>query len=279
MNTVSIATRYLDLVKASVLGELYVENELRILYLRECAANGETPDPYVLRDILTRRAEMATEYQTLRAVGKGYRSLQNLGFQHTMIGRARLEHVHDCLRVLDDDGVPGDLIECGVWRGGTCVFMRAYLAACDIPDRTVWVADSFAGLPPPTHPVDAGLDLSQDKYPMLAIDDETVATIFRRYGLLDDRVRFLKGWFRDTLPSAPIAQLALLRLDGDLYESTMDTLDALYDRVAPGGFVIVDDFGAVDQCRRAIEAFRHRHAISAPITAIDWTGVYWRKPA
>ena len=106
---------------------------------------------------------------------------------------------------------------------------------------------------------------------------EEVQENFRRYSLLDDQVRFLKGWFCDTLPKAPIGQLAVLRLDGDLYESTMDGLNALYSKVSPGGFVIVDDYGDFAPCRNAVNEFRQLHGINEPIEKIDWTGVFWRK--
>jgi O-methyltransferase len=90
-------------------------------------------------------------------------------------------------------------------------------------------------------------------------------------------VQFLKGWFKDTLPQAPIERLAVARLDGDMYESTMTAIEALYPKVQPGGFVIVDDYGAVPACKRAIEDYRARFGITEPIETIDWTGVYWRK--
>jgi O-methyltransferase len=112
---------------------------------------------------------------------------------------------------------------------------------------------------------------------VLAVPLENVKEIFERYGLLDDQVRFLKGWFRDTLPNAPIEKLAILRLDGDMYESTMDVLRNLYYRVSAGGFVIVDDYGAYSACRKAVHDFRAEHGVSEPIQEIDWTGVYWRK--
>lgn len=273
-----LALPYLNLVKSSVLGELYDENELRILYLRDCAARGEPPEETVLRDIARRRPAMADEYRQERLVGRLYeRALKNLGYQHTMIGRARLESLEQCLETVMADKIPGDLIECGVWRGGACVFMRAFLMARGVRDRIVWLADSFAGLPSPTRPEDAGLDLSATTHPMLAIDDDTVRDVFERYGLLDDQVRFLKGWFKDTLPRAPIERLAILRLDGDLYESTMDALEALYDRVSPGGFVIVDDYGVLPPCRQAVHEFRDRRGIDDPLVMEDWSGVHWRK--
>jgi hypothetical protein len=139
------------------------------------------------------------------------------------------------------------------------------------------VADSFQGLPAPTLKEDEGLDLTAARYPMLAIDLETVRDLFERYGLLDDQVRFLPGWFKDTLPSAPIRKLSLLRLDGDMYESTMDALNALYDKVAEGGFVIVDDYGVLPQCKRAVTEFREARGISDAIVEVDWTGAFWRK--
>jgi O-methyltransferase len=141
---------------------------------------------------------------------------------HTMIGFKRLANLRMCVETVLQDDVPGDLIETGVWRGGATIFMRAILKAACVTNRIVWVADSFAGLPPPdteNYPHDAGITLH--RFPQLAVSLERVQENFRRYGLLVDRVRFLKGWFRDTLPSAPIERLAVLRLDGNLYESTI----------------------------------------------------------
>jgi predicted O-methyltransferase YrrM len=112
----------------------------------------------------------------------------------------------------------------------------------------------------------------------LRVDLESVRANFAHHGLLDAQVKFLPGWFQDTLQTAPIAQIAVLRLDGDMYESTWLALEALYDRVAPGGFVIVDDYGAIQACRQAVEDFRARRGITAPIETIDWTGRFWRVP-
>jgi hypothetical protein len=269
---------YLDLLKKSVLGELYSENEVRILYLKSCLAGQESFDQGVFLDVRRKRGALYEEYMRLRETGINYgRTIGNLGFQHTMIGRRRLENIEFCLSEVLAKNVPGDCMECGVWRGGAVIFMRGYLAAHGIEDRIVWVADSFQGVPKPSQEEDAGLDLSAERYPMLAIDLETVRDLFQRYGLLDDRVRFLAGWFKDTLPTAPIEKLALLRLDGDLFESTRDALEALYDRVSPGGFILIDDYGCLPQCRLAVTAFRERRAIAEPIQEVDWTGAFWRK--
>jgi O-methyltransferase len=200
------------------------------------------------------------------------------GLADTMVGMKRLDNLHACLRSVLADGVPGDFIETGVWRGGSSIFARGFLAAHGVTDRRVFVADSFAGLPPPDvdqWPADRG-DVHHTHAPILAVSQQEVEANFRRYGLLDEQVVFLKGWFKDTLPSAPIDRLAVLRLDGDMYGSTMDALNALYRKLSPGGFCIVDDY-ALPGCRQAIDDYRREHGIVEPIEVIDWTGVFWRK--
>ena len=199
---------------------------------------------------------------------------------HTMVGRGRLDNVHECLEAVIADGVPGDFVETGVWRGGVCVFARGVFKAHGITDRRVWVADSFQGLPvagPGSHPLDQHMSLHRANG-VFGVPEDTVREVFRRYGLLDEQVGFLPGWFRDTLPSAPIERIAVLRLDGDLYESTMDALTWLYPKVSPGGFVIIDDY-PLPACRRAVHEFRQAQGIEEPILPADLTAVYWRRQA
>ncbi|HEV3086760.1 MAG TPA: TylF/MycF family methyltransferase [Candidatus Elarobacter sp.] len=199
---------------------------------------------------------------------------------HTMIGMKRLQNIKMCAETVLGDNVPGDFMETGVWRGGAAIFMRAILRAHGVTDRIVWLADSFEGLPPPNpegYPKDAGDP--HHTIGFLAVSLDEVKTNFARYGLLDDQVRFLKGWFRDTLPTAPPERLAVLRLDGDMYESTWDALVNLYDKLSPGGFLIVDDYGAIEACRHAVNDFRRLRNIGEEIHEIDWTGVYWRRAA
>jgi O-methyltransferase len=199
-------------------------------------------------------------------------------FAHTMIGLKRLESIKNRVEIVLTEGVPGDFIETGVWRGGASIFMRAILLAYGVKDRTVWVADSFQGLPAPDaekYPADKEARWHVPEF--LAISLEQVQENFAKYNLLDEQVRFLKGWFKDSLPKAPINQLALIRLDGDMYESTMDALTNLYPKLSTGGFVIVDDYGSVEACRQAITDFRSKHGITAPLLETDWAEVYWRK--
>jgi len=198
----------------------------------------------------------------------------------TMVGMKRLDNLQGCIEVALRDGVPGDLVETGVWRGGAAILMRAVLKAYRDTTRNVWVADSFAGLPRPSatdFPQDEG-DRHWMLAPYLAVSLDRVRQNFARYGLLDEQVRFLPGWFSETLPTAPIEAIAVLRLDGDMYESTMVGLTSLYHKVSSGGFVIVDDYGALPMCRKAVEDFRSAQGIATPIAPVDWTGVYWRKP-
>jgi O-methyltransferase len=197
---------------------------------------------------------------------------------HTMIGLKRIENLQFCVEDVLQKGVPGDLIETGVWRGGATILMRGILKAYGVGDRRIWVADSFEGLPEPDakkYPADAGD--THHKLEMLAVSLEEVKTNFEKYSLLDDQVCFLKGWFKDTLPKAPIQQLAVIRLDGDMYESTMDGLIHLYPRLSPGGYLIVDDYGVVPSCRKAVEDYRQTHGIKEAIQPIDGWGVFWRR--
>ena len=197
---------------------------------------------------------------------------------HTMIGIDRLKTILACLEDVIGNRVPGDLIETGVWRGGACIFMRAILKAHGILDRRVWVADSFRGLPVPDeskYPYDTGLDFSG--YEEVAVSLGEVKKNFERYGLLDECVQFLPGWFKDTLPDAPIDRLAVLRLDGDLYESTTNALESLYPKLSIGGYVVVDDYGVLVACRQAVHDFRDAHGIHDEITWVDESEIFWKR--
>jgi hypothetical protein len=197
----------------------------------------------------------------------------------TMIGLRRLENVEACTLRVIEDGIPGDLVEAGVWRGGASILMRAVLKAYGDRTRRVWLADSFCGLPAPDpvrYPRDIGDMLHT--FACLAVSLPEVKRNFTRYGLLDDQVCFLEGWFKDILPTAPINQIAVLRLDCDMYESTTEVLVHLYDRVSPGGYVIIDDYGCIANCKAAVDYFRQSRRITDPIQQIDWSGIFWRRP-
>jgi hypothetical protein len=196
----------------------------------------------------------------------------------SMIGARRMQNVRtECERVLRD-GVPGDFMETGVWRGGACMMMRAVLKAYGIADRRVLAADSFAGFPPPAEGApDAGVELWAN--PAFAVPLDEVKAAFARYHLLDEQVVFLEGFFKDTLPSAPVAALAVLRLDGDMYESTWEGLASLYHKLSPRGALIVDDYFLFEAQRQAVDEFRAAHGVADPIIQVDHFGGYWIKSA
>jgi O-methyltransferase len=196
----------------------------------------------------------------------------------SMIGLKRLDNIQYCVETIIKEGIEGDLIETGVWRGGACILMRAILAVHGITNRKVFLADSFEGLPIPDdkkYPADKGNRHYTEKF--FAVSQKEVELNFNKYGLLDDQVVFLKGWFKDTLPSAPIDKLAVLRLDGDLYASTIEALTHLYPKLSIGGFCIIDDYGALTSCKKAVDDFRQANGIGPDMKVVDWTGRYWRK--
>lgn len=292
MKKTTLTAQYLDLLKKSLLNELYVENEARLLYTFDRMLNKQPLDfndyfnitriePALIDTLLrNKQTGLITVLQFIDADGRIQKAddLRNITeLSHTMIGRDRLENVQFCVEKVLEDEVKGDFIETGIWRGGTCIFMQGLLVAYGATDRTVWAADSFEGVPAPTLPQDEGFDLSPNVLPVLAVSLEEVTKLFQRYGLLGENVKFLKGWFKDTLAVAPIGQLAILRLDGDLYESTMDALVPLYDKVSRGGFVVVDDYGSCPPCKRAIDDFRSQRGIADELHEIDIQSVYWRK--
>ncbi len=283
--------RYLELLKQSLLNELYPELEAQLLqvvlnlaYRRELAFETiwqAREDAGLLAAIGSAREGGDTV--TLRGLDElgvevDRPELRNYSeFAHTMIGRARLDHLQWCVEQVLQEGISGDLMEAGVWRGGACILMKGVLACHGDTKRKVWVADSFQGVPAPSAAQDAGYDMSATRLPVLAVSAEAVRALFARYRLLDERVRFIEGWFDQSLAQADPPALSLLRIDADLYQSTWDVLHALYARVAPGGFVIVDDYRILPPCREAVDQFRSLYRISDPIEIIDGHAIFWRK--
>ncbi len=270
-----LADLYIQTVKAAILNDLYPEAEAERAHLLRVAEGAAAFDAAAFHSGATADQGVLAAIDQAHQGGRhmdGMLKFATIGA--SMVGRLRLDNLRFCLETALVDNVPGDFMECGVWRGGACAFAKAVLTAHG-SDRAVWVADSFEGLPPPANAADT-VDLQTSKYPMLAISEQRVRAIFERLGLLDDRVHFLKGWFSDTLKTAPVDTLAVLRLDGDYYDSTMDALQALYAKVSPGGFVIIDDYGALEPARRATHDYRDANAIIADIIDIDGIGAYWR---
>jgi hypothetical protein len=247
MNEMRLINKYLNLLEASLVGTLYKD---------------PPSDPWA-----------GTTYNpALRSLGRDWPALAQ-----TMIGSARMGNLRSACETSILDGVPGDFIETGVWRGGACIFMKGIIEAYGERERRVFVADSFMGLPEPDaqkYTADAGD--THHTHKQLAVSRKDVEDNFKSYQLLDDRVIFLEGWFKDTLHRAPIEKLAVLRVDGDMYESTIQAMDALYAKLSPGGFLIVDDY-FLAPCAQAINEFRAKHGINEIMLPIDGMGIYWRR--
>ncbi|MEA2999604.1 MAG: O-methyltransferase [Sphingomonadales bacterium] len=270
----TVREAYLGLLKQAVANLLYPELEVAIDFLEEGGDGLRGVElQRAIRDVRLRRADAFDALIDAKQHGWAIRHA------HTMIGLFRLANLERCAERLFADGIAGDFLEAGVCRGGAAIFLRGLQVAHGEAGRRLWVVDSFEGVPPPTAEPDRayGINLEEARQPWIACDLASVREHFRRYGLLGPEVRFVPGLVEDTLPGAPIGDLALLRLDVDLYSATEQCLESLYDKLVPGGFLIVDDYGALQCCRDAVDGFRARRGIAEPIERIDNTGIYWRK--
>lgn len=266
-------------------------NELYIDLMKKTLTNTIHTENYQYTKLATSKHPIIIFFKTLNRILniKNFEIRKRVDFEmvrlgriwpdnaETMVGMERLNNIEYCVREIVKDNIEGDFVETGVWRGGVVIFLNALMKALDIKDKVIWAADSFEGIPKPSGKYEADLGDEHYKLPEIAVSLESVKQNFENYNLLNDNVKFLKGWFKDTLPAAPIEKISLLRLDGDLYESTMDSLNNLYHKLSPGGFLIIDDYFGVPTCKKAIDDFRKEHNITEEIYTIDWTGAYWRK--
>jgi O-methyltransferase len=199
-----------------------------------------------------------------------------------MTGLLRLEDLQQLVEQVVNERIEGDLIEVGSWRGGASILMRAALDALGAEERRVWVADSFKGFPAPERQAAAPARYPATVEPYLAAFDFLAAPLdevkqnFARFGC-DRGVEFVEGFFADTLPRLQGRRWSLVRLDADTYDSTMLALSCLYPGLSAGGHLVVDDYGALEECRAAVEDFRSESRIEAPLEAVDEHCVRWRK--
>jgi hypothetical protein len=197
----------------------------------------------------------------------------------TCIGELGLDTLLSCMQAVQNEGVPGDFLEAGVWKGGVTIFMKAFLNAVGDENRKVYVADSFQGWPEVVNDPDAAV-CNNISLPWIVVSKSEVEDNFRRFDLLDDRVEFIEGFFHESLKNAPVEKLAILRLDSDLYESTKISLEELYPKLSVGGYVIIDDYGLFASCDRAVHEFRKEQGITDTMLEQypgGGPGVYWKK--
>jgi predicted O-methyltransferase YrrM len=238
---------YLDMVRRCVVGLIYRDANMA---------------PWEKQEFLPKNREEGWDWPSMA---------------HTMTGNKRIKNLKVLAETLIQDQIPGDFIETGVWRGGSCIFMAAILKAHGITDRRVWVCDSFAGLPEPDakYPADTG-DHHHTMHEWLAVSLEQVKENFTRYNLLSNQVQFVKGFFEDTLPTLDTGPLALMRLDGDMYSSTIVAMENLYPKLNPGGFVVIDDW-TLPTAKQAVYDYMNSIGVEFTPVAIDPYSVYWRK--
>jgi O-methyltransferase len=263
------ADRYLELLKRALLDDLGAGDTLAPMGV-------PTSAPKRVAFEAMRRAGVVPAYREDRS--ERLRGAIWPARAVTMLSRERLDAIQSCIEDVLAHDVPGDCIECGVWRGGGSMLMRAVLDAHGAGDRTVWLADSFAGLPEPDprYPADTGSTF-HEAADYLAVAQADVRANFERFDLMGDNVRFLAGWFKDTLPGLTEQTWAVIRLDGDMYESTIDGIANLYPRLSVGGWVIVDDYKTIEACRRAIDDYRAQNGIDDPLVDGDWQSVMWKR--
>jgi O-methyltransferase len=265
---------YLKLLKASVRNDLYRRHYYP-----------SRPSPGNLAKVSFLCAKLRVKYRAHKTTISHAGPLQissiiesNRPDAHTLASRAAVDNVQFCVENALAAGIDGDLIETGVYRGGLGILMRGVLKAWGETERKVYCADSWEGLPAPGADIDDAVAHDVLKsIDHFAVSLESVKQTFARYGLLDDQVVFLKGWFAETLPNAAFEKLAVARLDGDYYESTRDAIQSLYPKLQIGGWLIVDDYGLPVGARRAIDEYRHEHSISEPMLKADHQVVYWQK--
>jgi O-methyltransferase len=193
---------------------------------------------------------------------------------HTLTRPSRLNVLHGLVRTLDHEGLPGAIVECGVYRGGSA----AVMASASRGRRDVHLFDSFQGLPPPGEK-DGRLARENFHEGWCAGTSDDVRTLLRRLRFPESRLHLHVGWFHDTVPHARLPNIALLHIDADWYDSVMLCLRSLYDAVVPGGFVVLDDYGRWEGCTRATDDFLRERRLAGQVTVRNPPEHFFRKPA
>ena len=267
---------YIELLKKTLIDHLSID-DYEYHQLEIVDPNWKTAFLFPLHKLLKKRNFGICKIKYIRKTDRinGYDWPANA---LTMIGLKRLNNIEFCVRNIIENKIEGDFIETGVWRGGATILMKALLTELNITARKVWLADSFKGLPKPNtvdYPDDKECNLHTHR--ILRVSKDEVEKNFKSFDLLDDKIVFLEGWFKDTLPNINLEKLSLLRLDGDLYESTHLALRYLYPKLSSGGYVIIDDYNAFHYCKAAVDAYRHENNIKEEIVKIDEDAVFWCK--
>jgi O-methyltransferase len=217
---------------------------------------------------------------------------------NTMLSAKRLFNAYDVTATVERERLPGSIAECGVWSGGGVGLMALASLRAGASHRRFHLFDSFEGLPAPSiededilqrfRMSNPGVELNDRRNGSLepigacvgADADAVRKFLTRQLGIPSSQLVFHVGWFQDTIPAVrdSLGPLAVLRVDGDWYDSTRVCLDNLYDAVVETGFVIIDDYGTFSGCRRAVDELLERKGIpSSRLVYVDDECVYFRK--
>jgi O-methyltransferase len=199
---------------------------------------------------------------------------------YTMVTNKNLIALYRLVQHVDKMGLPGDIVECGVWNGGSAAIMGvAAQKTNNCKNRRLWLFDSFEGLPPPTEK-DGDLERRNYFAGWCKGDANKVRWIFGKLGVPLEVVSIVPGWFDKTLRGSPVNCIAILHVDADWYDSVKLVLDVFYDKVTPGGFIILNDYGAWPGCNQAVnDFFAEQNLNESCLTIVEpSTGAYFQKP-
>lgn len=192
---------------------------------------------------------------------------------YTLVNEVQLLFLEELCGRLREDDVPGDLVECGVYKGGSAGILG--LQAIESPERRLWLFDAFAGMPQPGDKDDAA---SREIATGYVGSEASTRRIMKRLGVPEGRYRIVVGWLEDTLPELDKPPVALLHIDTDFYDPVKLALEQFYPHVSPGGYVVLNDYGVFEGCRRATDEFLAEHAPGGEVIAIDPVASYFQKP-
>jgi hypothetical protein len=207
---------------------------------------------------------------------------------YTMTSVERLKSLIDAVNYVSTNGIEGDFVECGTWKGGSVMCMQKKLIELNQTNRKFWVFDTYEGMPEPD---ELDKNFKQTSAQQLMNEEEKEKSLTWAYsnyeettgnilstGYPKEKINFVKGLVEDTIPQTPIDKIAILRLDTDWYSSTKFELEHLYPKLVKGGVLIIDDYGHWEGCRKAVDEYFTNNNIPIFMMRIDYTGRLIIKP-
>lgn len=221
-------------------------------------------------------------------LGPGFGPIYELARPYTMTSLERMYGVYQAVRHVVAAGLPGDFVECGVWKGGSSMVAAKTFLDLGESERALWLYDTFEGM---TAPEDGDVDYTgepaRERMQRDGLTDpgewcrgplETVQAAMALTGYPKQQVRYVRGRVEDTLPATMPEQIAVLRLDTDWYASTRHELEHLFPRLVRGGVLIIDDYGHWQGCRRAVDEYLAEYGVAMLLSRQDYTGRMGIKP-